>query len=150
MTPAQMSRRAFSPIALTLLAACWHATVETGLTPSTVVIDQSWASSWIYGLVPPKTVETASRCPAGVAKVETELTFLNQLVHFLTLGIYTPMRIRVTCAQGGAASPEAAAVTLSVPANSRGKAVQSVFKDAADRAFHQRGMVLVYFEGGGF
>ena len=27
---------------------------------------QSFASSWIYGLVPPKTVQTASRCPEGL------------------------------------------------------------------------------------
>lgn len=77
--------------ALATLAACFHATIETGLTPSTKVLEHKFASSWIYGLVPPKTVETASRCPDGVAKVETQLSFLNQVVHLLTLGIYTPM-----------------------------------------------------------
>ena len=80
------------------LVGCYHATVETGATPSTVVIDKSFASSWIYGLVPPSIVSTTSRCTDGVAKVETQHTFLNQLVGFLTLGIYTPMQIRVTCA----------------------------------------------------
>ena len=87
-----------SPRRTSLLGACFHATIETGLTPSTKVLERKWASSWIYGLVPPKTVETASRCPDGVAKVETQLSFLNQVVHILTLGIYTPMDIRVTCA----------------------------------------------------
>jgi hypothetical protein len=96
--------------------------------------------------VPPKTIETASRCPDGVAKVETELTFLNQVVHILTLGVYTPMRIRVTCAQGSGTTAGAAAAALTVPANSGGKAIQSVFGDAADRAFQQKGVVLVYFE----
>ena len=28
-------------------AACYHATVDTGLTPSTVVADKSWASGWL-------------------------------------------------------------------------------------------------------
>jgi Bor protein len=139
-----MSSRAILPLGLTLLAACWHATVETGLTPSTVVIDQSWASSWIYGLVPPKTVQTASRCPDGVAKVETELTFLNQVVHLVTLGIYTPMRIRVTCAQRSGASTGAAA--LAVPAGSDDSAVRAVFRGAADQTVRQRQAVLVYFE----
>ena len=46
-------------------------------------------------------METASRCPNGVARVETQLSFVNQLVSFLTLGIFTPMSIKVTCAAGG-------------------------------------------------
>lgn len=83
---------------LILLAGCYHATVETGATPSTVVIDKEFASSWIYGLVPPDPVPTMERCPSGVAKVETQHTFVNQLVGLLTLGIYTPMQIKVTCA----------------------------------------------------
>ncbi len=83
---------------LILLAGCYHATVETGATPSTVVIDKEFASSWIYGLVPPDPVPTMERCPNGVAKVETQHTFVNQLVGLLTLGIYTPMQIKVTCA----------------------------------------------------
>jgi Bor protein len=90
--------RGLGAASLIALAGCYHATVETAATPSTVVIDKSFASSWIYGLVPPKTVETAAKCSEGVAKVETQHTFLNQLVGFLTLGIYTPMQIRVTCA----------------------------------------------------
>jgi hypothetical protein len=78
--------------------ACYHATVETGATPATQTVEKGWASGWIYGLVPPSTVETASRCPNGVARVETQVSFGNQLVAFLTLGIYTPMSIKVTCA----------------------------------------------------
>ncbi len=100
----QIPRNAVLLAALTSLGACYHATIETGLSPSPQVLEKSFASSWIYGLVPPKTVETTNRCPQGAAKVETQLTFLNQLVGFLTLGIYTPMHIRVTCAQTAAAA----------------------------------------------
>lgn len=81
-----------------LTQACYHATVSTGLRPSTVKIEKKWASGWIYGLVPPSTVETMEQCPAGVAQVDTQLSFPNQLVNFLTFGIYTPMEIVVTCA----------------------------------------------------
>ena len=87
-----------------VLAACWHATIETGLTPSNQVIEKDFASAWIIGLVPPKTLETQAKCPTGVSKVETKLSFLNQLVALLTLDIYTPMMIKVTCAQGRRAS----------------------------------------------
>ncbi len=83
------------------LAACYHATIETGATPDTnTTIEQNWASGWIYGLVPPSTVSAAAKCTSGVASVETQLSFLNQVVSILTLGIYTPMSIKVTCAAG--------------------------------------------------
>lgn len=81
-------------------AACFHATVETGLAPSTTVIEQPFASGWIYGLVPPSTVSTQAKCPKGVSKVETQHSFVNMLVAFITLDIYTPMDIKVTCAAG--------------------------------------------------
>jgi len=87
-------------VLLLLPSACYHATVTTGLRPSAVKIENRWASGWIYGLVPPKVVETMGRCPSGVAQVDTQLSFVNQVVSFFTFGIYTPMEIVVTCAEG--------------------------------------------------
>lgn len=139
----QVRRDAVLLAALTSLGACYHATIETGLAPSTQVLEQSFASSWIYGLVPPKTVETANRCPDGAAKVETQHTFVNQLVGFLTLGIYTPMHIRVTCAQATGASTGA---MLRVPAGAEGDEVRAAFGGAADLAAAERAVVLVRFE----
>jgi hypothetical protein len=81
-----------------LATGCYHATIETGLQPGTQTLERKWANGWILGLVPPSTVETMERCPSGVARVETQLSFLNQLVNGLTFGIYTPMEIVVTCA----------------------------------------------------
>ncbi len=90
---------------LLFLPACYHATVSTGLSPSTVKIENKWATGWIVGLVPPDLVETMEQCPAGVAQVDTQHSFLNQLVAGLTMGIYTPMEIVVTCADGGDEMP---------------------------------------------
>jgi hypothetical protein len=108
----QMSRATLA-LACVVCMGCYHATVETGASPSPEVIYKSFASGWIYGLVPPSTVATAARCPNGVAKVETQLSFVNQLVSFLTLGIYTPMQITVTCA----VAPKTAAI-IPVPDHS--------------------------------
>ena len=98
---------------------CYHATIETGLTPSPQTIEQPFAASFIGGLVPPSTVETASKCPNGVAKVETQLSFLNWVVSAVTLSIFTPMDIKVTCAAGagssGAAGVEGDAIHADVP-----------------------------------
>jgi hypothetical protein len=56
--------------------------------------------SFAWGLIPPPVVETAQRCPDGVARVETWHSFLNQVANALTGGIISPMSIRVTCAAG--------------------------------------------------
>lgn len=85
------------------LAGCYHATIETGRPASGEVVSKPWATSFILGLVPPGTVETAAKCPNGVSKVETQLSFLNQIVGIVTLGIFTPMAIRVECAAAGTA-----------------------------------------------
>ena len=83
-------------------SACYHAVIDTGRPAGTTAIHKPWAHGWIYGLVPPEPIETAAKCPNGVSKVETQLSFLNQLVSGLTLGIYTPMQIDITCASGSA------------------------------------------------
>jgi len=115
-------------------AGCYAAKIETGLPPSTKVIKQTFASCWIYGLVPPKTVETAALCTDGVAIVETQRSFMNQVVSALTLGIYTPMQIVVTCAE----RPKTGALLdephLDLPMNSTAEEVRSTFSRAADLA----------------
>ena len=87
-------------------SGCYHATVVTGRTPGAVVYDEQFSTSWVNGLVPPDTVATANMCPNGVAIVETELTFVNQLLGAITFGIYSPMRIKVTCAVEESTSAE--------------------------------------------
>ncbi len=124
------------------LPACYHATIETDLTPSPTKIEQPFASSWIYGLVPPKYVETAEECPHGVARVDTQLSFVNGLVGMLTLGIYTPMNIVVTCAAGGSASADgAAAIELGAAMSPRAK--QQAVTEAARLSKRTRAPVYV-------
>ena len=127
-------------------AGCYHAMVVTGKTPSTVVIDQPFASGWIYGLVPPKTVESAAGCPDGIAMVETELSFVNQLVSFLTFGIYTPMHIKVTCAMAGSASVESTGSDITIAGSAAPDEVLTSFGVAADRAVETGMPVYVRFE----
>jgi hypothetical protein len=97
-------RRAAAVVAAFALTGCYHAVIQTGRPESTDVISIKWANSFIFGLVPPPVVETASRCTNGVAKVETQHSFLNGLAAFVTFSIYTPMQIDVTCAARGTAS----------------------------------------------
>ena len=99
-------RRAAAVLAAFALTGCYHAVIQTGRPESTDVISIKWANSFIFGLVPPPIVETASRCTNGVAKVETQHSFLNGLAAVVTFSLYTPMQIDVTCAARGTASAE--------------------------------------------
>jgi hypothetical protein len=125
-------------VSASLLVGCYHATIETGATPSTTLIENHWASGWVFGLVPPKTVATAAKCPSGVAKVETQLSFVNQLVSFLTIGIYTPMDIVVTCAEAPPAQS-----SLAVPASAPLEAWHIALAKAATTAIETHAPVYV-------
>lgn len=117
-------------IGMVALLGCYHATIDTGVAPSNRVIEKKWASGWIFGLVPPSPTATAAQCPSGVARVETKLSFLNQVVSFLTLSIYTPMAIRVTCAEG-VITPAAAMLG---PDSASTSAAPAGFMNEADRS----------------
>jgi hypothetical protein len=92
-------------------SACFHATIETGLPASSETITVPWAHSFIYGLVPPNTVSSASKCKNGVAKVETQHSFLNGLVGLITFQLYTPMQIDITCASSNRMASAAGSTT---------------------------------------
>jgi hypothetical protein len=94
-----MQRIALAVIAAPLLlSACYRVTVVSGAPPAAQVIDKPWQNSFVYGLVPPKEVAARPTCAQGVAKVVTERSFVNGLVGAITLNIYTPMHVNVTCA----------------------------------------------------
>ena len=83
-----------------LCGGCYHVTVITGAPASPTVIDKQWQNSFVIGLVPPPELDVKAQCPQGVAKVETERSFLNGLVGAITYNIYTPIHATVTCASG--------------------------------------------------
>jgi hypothetical protein len=124
-----------------LCAACFHAVIVTGRPESQTVVEKEWASSFIDGLVPPDVVDVSKDCPDGVAKVETQRTFLNSLVGGLTIGIYTPMDIRVTCAgTGGHASAD-----FTIPESATPAERQAVINEAANAALASGKAVTVKF-----
>lgn len=113
---------------------CHHATIDTGLASSTEVIHETFAASWIYGLVPPSTISAAVKCPHGVAKVETQRSFLNSLVAIITFGIYSPMEIKVTCAAGGTSMLDGRNPDVVVGENASEVEIRDTFARAAEMA----------------
>ena len=108
-------RRAAAVAAAFLLTGCFHAVIQTGRPESTDVISIKWANGFVLGLVPPPVVETASRCTNGVARVETQHSFLNLIALIVTVGLYSPMQIDVTCAARGSASAESVIKDAPIP-----------------------------------
>ena len=55
---------------------------------------------FVSGIGQKKTVDAAKICGgAENVKTETQQTFVNGLLGFITLGIYTPLEARVYCSQ---------------------------------------------------
>ena len=75
-------------------------------------------------------------CPNGVAKVETQQSFLNLLANFLTSGLYSPMSITVTCA----AKKTASATTI----DAKARTTQEVAA-AVEKALLQNGVAYLQF-----
>jgi hypothetical protein len=97
----RLFRAGLPAAALLLSAGCFHAVVTTGRPAGPEVIVRPWASSFLFGLVPPEIIDAGAQCPGGVARIETQHRFLNSLVGIVTVGIYTPMTITATCAGPG-------------------------------------------------
>ena len=81
-------------------SGCYRVTVETGAPGTPTSIDRPWQMSFAAGLVPPPEIDTRAECPMGVARVETQRSFLNVLAGSITSSIITPMDVRVVCASG--------------------------------------------------
>lgn len=99
-----MRRRILTAAAALCLTGCYHAVIETGAPPSDKTVSQPWTPSFVYGLVPPPVVNSASQCPNGVARVETQHSFLNVLAAMVTFSLYTPIHVSYTCASSGRSS----------------------------------------------
>lgn len=101
-----MKHAASIAVALGLaVSGCFHQVVQTGRTPGTTVVEKPWTATWLWGIVPASPIDVTSNCPGGIATVETKQTFMNGLVGALTLGIFTPRDVKVTCASGTARGP---------------------------------------------
>lgn len=97
--------------------------------------------------MPPSVVEAQSECENGVARVETQQSFLNGLVNVLTGGIYTPMTVIVTCAAGDMSSAAVdSASVVTVPYGSDYAEIMSAFGQAADKAMAAEQPAYVQFK----
>jgi Bor protein len=120
----QLSSRALRAglfVAMCALSGCFHTIVTTGLPAGPDIITRPWASSFLFGLVPPDIVNGAATCPAGVARVESSHSFANWLVSVGTIGVYTPMTLTFRCAGPGKAPGVSSSASMASGASGRAK-----------------------------
>jgi hypothetical protein len=131
---------AFFAIAAT---GCYHQIVETGRTPGPTVVNRT-ATSWVFGLISTSSSEIDVRtlCPSGVAVVETQQSFINGLLAALTIGIYTPQTVTVTCAAGAG---EASAPQINVPQTATSEQLAAAVDNAVVQSLKHEGPVVIRF-----
>ena len=97
----------FLSYGLAFLAAsgCFRQVVQTGRTPGSTVVHKPWTPTFLWGLVPPAPIDVSAQCRSGIATVETQESVPNLIATVLTLGIYVPRDVKVTCATGSAVLP---------------------------------------------
>ena len=86
-----------------LITGCAQQTFTVQNKPAAVAIKGNHHPSFLrfWNWAEEKTVDAAKNCGGAenVVKTETQQTFVNGLLGFITLGIYTPLEARVYCSQ---------------------------------------------------
>ena len=122
------------PLVAFALSGCYSSQVTTDKQPSSQVIEKPWATGFVAGLATPGAqIDAAQQCSNGVAMVETQVSFLNQLATFVTFNLYSPMSVTVTCAAGGSMSV-LQAPDFTVPEEADDATVHDVFRAAAQQS----------------
>ena len=85
-----------------LITGCAQQTFTVQNKPAAVAPKETITHFFVSGIRQKKTVDAAKICGGAenVVKTETQQTFVNGLLGFITLGIYaTPLEARVYCSQ---------------------------------------------------
>jgi Bor protein len=83
---------------------CFKATFIRDPNVAKGIEQDKWVNFWLWGIVNEQEFDVRQFCPDGrVAQVVTGGNFGTGIVGLLTLGIYAPRKVYVTCAAGGRA-----------------------------------------------
>lgn len=102
------------------LAACNHVYFIGDGTPGETHVQSN--AFFIAGLVGTARIDARAICPNGVAAIHTYETFGDGFLGAITLAIYTPRTVEITCAAGHANGP----VRVLVAQDNEGRAVAAV------------------------
>lgn len=78
-------------------SGCYTVRYTTKMVPDGNVVS-AWNHFFMWGLVGDPVIDVPAMCPNGFAHAEVTHSFVNQLVSFITLGIYSPTTVDIACA----------------------------------------------------
>ena len=125
-----------------IASACYHQVVQTGLAPSTTVVSKPWTATWIFGLVAAQPIDVTQQCPSGIATVSTQMTVPNWLVSAVTIGIYDPREVTITCA---ARSASLRGPTIGIAANASLADREAAYINAVELSMRSGQTVVIRF-----
>ena len=111
-------------------AGCYKATFYRD--PSVVRADEHerWSDFFLFGLVGTESLDVTEFCAGRqVAQVKTGGNFGTGIIGVLTIGIYTPRKVYVTCAAQSGTGPSASQRTFEIDANAAGEPVRVRWDD---------------------
>jgi hypothetical protein len=123
---------------------CFHQVVQTGNPAGATVVDKQFVPGWLWGLVPNTQVDVRKECPMGVAVVETETSFVNGLVSAVTLGIFTPQHVRITCASRSARLP-AGIRQITIPVGASTETQAALVREAVEASAESHAPVALRY-----
>ena len=109
-------------VAAALLAGCMHAEFRTGNNPGRT--ERLNNPFFLWGLVGDNVFDVRQYCPNGVAYVDNFSSFGDYFLFAITLGIYAPRTLELTCNAGHAQGPARVLVGLTAAGD-----VQAVVTD---------------------
>ena len=99
---AHAARRTFAALSLLVTAAtstgCYKATfVEEPALAKRQPTHEEWADHYVFGLVGDKEYDVNEWCPGGAGVVKTGGNAGTTALTIVTLGVYAPRKVYVTC-----------------------------------------------------
>lgn len=125
-------RVALLAMCLVAASACYHQVIHTGRAPGPTVVSRPWTPTFLWGLVAPAPIDVSQQCRSGVATVETQMSVPNWFASLITIGIYSPRDVKVTCAAGSSLKPGLREfyVAASASAEERDRVVRSAINES--------------------
>lgn len=88
--------------ALTLSTGCYTTKlVVADADPDRANTHSTWQHTFFWGLVSPGSVNLSSYCGQnGIARARSQVGGIGLIAYWLTAGVWTPIQVRITCAEG--------------------------------------------------